>query len=211
MSDTADLALDEERLWPSGGDESRRSVRLSPRVVFWTGVVCAIAAAALGSFVYQRIVYVGPVDAARIDGALWLVATLLVGTSIVLGLQEVRAGPRATFVIVLTQVIIAFGSILVAIVVNGIVLIVLLEEPAHRLDTPGSSSQYILSTFTFGETTATLWKGNGVVYERVDRQMPSVAREVDFADPRHVETEADGSTYLVYPAAGGGEARVLLP
>lgn len=173
--------------------EPRRWVLSWPWTVFCLGVACAAAAYGSGAYVDDRIVLLGPVDAARVVAALWAIAVLAVGVSIVLGLQGAFAGPVSELVIPLTQTIVVLATFAVAIAAYGITQVVLLQEPAYRLRTPGSSSAYIVTTFTFGETTATLWKGDGRVFERAPTDMPAVDRDTDFADAHRIEEGAHGT------------------
>lgn len=116
---------------------------------------------------------------------------------------------RAVAVLVSGAIVVgAFGlSTIIGIAVEAGLSV----DPRYELDVPGSWSEYIVSTFTFGETTVVLYRGNGTVYTRVADRLPMAARHGSFAQSHRVETEASGDSFLVYPQEAGGEARIFLP
>jgi hypothetical protein len=186
--------------------------RRRPVPAFVTAMVSAAAAYVLVQVLADRIIRVGPLDAAVGAVLLATVAFLCTAASLV-GLTARAAKGRIAELVhgsVVVPVIVVCALALTAIV-DVAMLLAVVKAPQVRLDAPRGSPRYIVVPFTFGETSLTLYRGDGLVYERVDTQLPYVKRSSQFADTYRVETDADGRLHLRYPQEDGKEADVLLP
>ncbi len=198
----------------SSGQQVRSADLLRRR---WPAVVLALAgiflclAIVLGVYLRDRIVVLGPWDAYKFDvllaiAAVWCFAASLMGT-----LMSAAQGPRGWPVIRdLAGVVVFIGALPVTAVVAAVVSLTVGVDNQTRLDTPPGTAKYIVSAFTFGETTLTLYRGDGTVYRRLPVQLPGPDRRAVFATDHRVDTDSRGWSYLVYPQAIGGEARVPL-
>lgn len=190
--------LDLRRRWPS--------------VMFGFGLASAIGAYGLIMVLSDRIVRLGRIDAAVVAAmlatvAIWCFAVFLIGLT-----AGVARGRVASF-LHLAVLVPLIGLVALAMTgfVNFAVLIAVREDPQVQLEVPDGSPQYIVVPLTFGETSLTLYRGNGFVYDRVDVQLPYLDRSSLFADAYRIEKSPDRGLRLRYPRDGGGEANVPLP
>lgn len=183
-----------------------------PLPVFLTGLLSAGASYVLILVLLDRIVRLGPVDAAVIAALLATVSIWCVAASLMGATTGVARGRVAEF-LHLGILVPAIGLIALAVtvVVNLAILLAVKEDRQVQLDVPDGSAKYIVVPFTFGETTLTIYRGNGIVYNRVGTQLPYLNRSSQFADTYRVETGGDGRLHLRYPQDGGKDADVLLP
>ncbi|WP_456697409.1 hypothetical protein [Aeromicrobium sp. P5_D10] len=187
------------------------SRRYWPFLALSCGSSLSAVAIVLGQYVNGRIVLIGPLDAAKIvallgSAAVWCLAAAAIG-----GIAKVARGWVLEALAGLVAGAIVLGAFGLSVIIGIVTAIGLSVDPRYELDVPGSSSEYIVSTFTFGETRVSLYRGNGTVYKPIDVDMPTAADHISFQDAHRVETDARGNSFLVYPQETGGDARVLLP
>lgn len=180
--------------------------------MFLAGLLSAGASYGSVLFLMERIVRVGPLDAVWIaallaTASIWCVAASFMGAT-----ASAATGRVAEFlhlaVLVPATVLAALAATVFA---NFLLLLAVGESPQVRLDVPEGSPGYILVPFTFGETTLTLYRGNGVVFERVDTLLSAPDVRAKSTDSYRVVTGADGRLRLTYRLHDGTEANVLLP
>ena len=176
------------------------------------GLIFLALAVVLGTYLDDRIVLLGPVDAFALDvlladAAVWCVAAFLIG-SLVKVARARRIWPFARDTL---AVAIMFGALGLSLIIGVVVSLGLGVDSQIKLDTPDGSPKYIVSSLTLGETTLTLYRGNGIVYHRQDLSLPIPDRHTWFATNHRVETGPSGQSFLIYTQGDGGEARVPLP
>jgi hypothetical protein len=198
----------------SGADQSggwRRWRRYWPEYVLLFGVALVLLAIPVGIFTSSRLVLLGSLNAFRLAGGLiiggvWCVAAYLIGRVT----KSANGRIPETLALLFAVPVLLGGLVLTGII--GIATALLSDTgPRYVLDVPGTSSHYLVTTFTFGETSLTLYRGNGTIYKKLEIRPPIVDRSVAFENSYHVETDSKGRSSLVYPKEGGGDARVPLP
>lgn len=183
-----------------------------PVLVLLCSLIFFVFAVLLGTYLEDRIVLLGPVDSVVLDvllgvAAVWCVAAVLIGCL----MRVARGRWTRRFVQGILAPAIMFGALGVSIIVGIVVGLLLGVDTRYKLDMPDESPKYIVSTLTLGETSLTLYRGNGIVYKRLSLSLPLPDRHTWFATNHRVETDPSGQSFLIYPQVFGGEARVLLP
>lgn len=198
-------------------DESTQALGLLrrrwPEIVLLGGSIFFALAVLLGTYLDDRIVLLGPVDAYVLDillaeAAVWCVTAFLIGNVVkVARARRIWPGARDTLAVVI--MLGALGpSLLIAVVVS----LNLGVDAQHELDTPTGSPQYIVSSpFVLGDAKLVLYRGNGIVYERLNLSLPNPDPYAPFATNFRVETDPTGQSLLIYPQGPGEEARIPLP
>lgn len=185
--------------------------RYWPFLVLSCGFALTAVAIVLGRYVDGRIVLVGPIDAAKVVALLGSVAVWCLAAAVIGGIAKVARGWVLEALAGLVSGAIVLGAFGLSVIIGIVATIGLSVDPRYELDVPGSSSEYIVSTFTSGETSVALYRGNGTVYTPVDVDLPIAADHISFQDAHRVETDASGNSFLVYPQDTGGDARIFLP
>lgn len=181
-------------------------------VVLLFGLIFFVSAVVLGKYLDDRIVLLGPVDAFALDvvlaeAAVWCIAAFLIGC-----LVKVARGPwPILFVRNILATVIMFGALGLALIIGVGVSLLVGVDNQYKLDTPKDSPEYIVSTIIPGETNLTLYRGNGIVYDRLSLSLPFPDHQTSFATSHRVETDPSGQSFLIYPQGVGGDARVPLP
>lgn len=187
------------------------SRRYWPFLALSCGSSLSAVAIVLGQYVNGRIVLLGPLDAAKVVGLLGSAAVWCFAAAAIGGIAKVARGWLLETLAGFVSGAVVLGAFGLSVIIGIVAAISLSVDPRYELDVPGSSSEYIVSTFTFGETSVTLYRGNGTVYKPVDVRMPFAARGISFQDAHRVETDPSGKSFLVYPLDTGGKARIFLP
>lgn len=183
-----------------------------PLPVFLAGLLSVGASYALVLFLQERIVRLGPLDAVVVAALLvtafiWCVAASFMGAT-----ASAAKGRVAEF---LHLAVLVPATVLVGLAMTVFMNLGLLlaagESPQVRLDVPEGSPGYIVVPFTFGETTLTLYRGNGVVFKRLGTSLPLPDSPSEFTDSYEVRRGAGGRLHLTYRQHDGKEANVVLP
>jgi hypothetical protein len=185
--------------------------RCWPAWILACGVLLTILTIVLGCYVHGRIVLIGPLDAVRIVALLGAAAVWCPAIAVMGWIAKVTRGRFAQAVGVLMGGVIGLGTLGLSAVLTLLIMTGLSVDSYYKLDVPGSSSSYIVSNYTYDETSLTLYRGNGIVYEPVPASLPLPARQIFERDHR-VDTDTSGRSFLVYEQASTGqEVRIPLP
>lgn len=190
---------------------SGRWRRYWPLALMICGFTLFAAAIGLGNYLAGRIVLFGPLDATYVVAGLAATAVCCIAAALIGCVAKIARGRFGEALAILVAGAIFLGAMGLSTLIALAVPAVLGVDPRYELSVPGSSSQYIVATSTFGETAVALYRGDGTVYTRVDDPLPLAARSGSFEQSHRVETDASGDSFLVYPQEAGGEARVFLP
>ena len=196
---------------PSADVDARPWRRFWPELVLLVGMVLFLLAIPVAVYSSKKLVLVGSFNGILIAGCLVISSVWCVALSLVGRVTKSVIGRAAGVLAILFQVPVFLGAVVLTGIIGLVAALLGDTGPRYFLDVPGTSSRYLVTSFTFGETSLTLYRGNGTVDEDLGLHPPFVDRSVSFASSHRVETDARGRSFLVYPKEGGGDARVLLP
>lgn len=186
--------------------------RFWPELVLLVALVLLAAAAAGFDYIDGDLVLIGSLNAYVLVGAFVIAAIWCVAVFLICRFWKLisSGGLIADMFGILVGGAIVIAALWVSAMVGIFTLVGSELGPYRVLDVPRSTTSFVVTTFTHGETSVRIYRGDGTRYEELALAAPALNEASDQSSIA-IDVDASGQPFLFYSMEGGGIAHVLLP